>query len=202
MSDKTTKLDYGRFVPPWIRNLPVESTISENYTIESSNVTLVEENIEPGTEVQITKEDGDLVAKPMETVRQEKEEQRKRREVAKRARKRNQARKNRLKREERREFWSQYDIPIPFIIQDNTRIGELQKGSTGTGKTSNTVEHFVVKESFTEGRLSRESGEFLCQNAGERGHWSVEEKDLITDPDETTPKITCQTCLKRMERWK
>lgn len=202
MSNKTTKLDCGRFVPPWVSDIPFESTISEDYTIESLNVALAEKNIDPGTEVQITMKDGDLVAKPMKIVKQEQEEEKRRRELAKRARERNQARKERLKREERREFWNQYDIPIPFTIQDNTRIGQLQRGSTGTGKTSNTVEHFVVKESFTEGRLSRENGEFLCQNAGERGHWGIGKKDLITDPDETTPKITCKTCLKRMERWK
>jgi hypothetical protein len=137
----------------------------------------------------------------MRIVEKEKEERKRRRDLAKKARERNRHRTKRIQQEEREDFWNQYDIPIEFTIQDNIRIGELQKGSSGTGRTENSVDHFVVRESFTEGRLSRESGEFLCKNKGE---WAnlMGKQEPISDPDENTPVVTCKTCLKRMERWK
>lgn len=93
------------------------------------------------------------------------------------------------------EFWEQYDIPIDFATAQNNRIGELQKGSTGTGVTEDTATHFYVLEAFTDGRLERDEHDFLCLGKGDN-------PDRPTEPEESPPKITCETCRERMERWR
>lgn len=93
------------------------------------------------------------------------------------------------------EFWVQYDIPIDFATAQNNRLSELQKGSTGTGATESTARHLYVLEAFEDGRLSREAGRFLCLGEGDR-------PDRPNEPATNPKKITCETCLKRMERWK
>lgn len=87
-------------------------------------------------------------------------------------------------------FWDGYDIPIEFAVAQNNRIGQLQRGSTGTGRTRSTAVHFRVKESFEDGRLSRERGEYLCKGRGQY-------------PDEMNAlePVTCNQCLSLMERW-
>lgn len=203
MSDETVKVKTGRFVPPWIRSLPFNKTVTEDHTIKvgEEEFPLANDSIDPNTEVKIKRSEGGVVAKPVSVVEREKQERKERKKLAKKTRERARIREKRLKREKRANFWSEYDIPVKFRVQDNIRIGELKKGSSGTGRAKNTVDHFVVRESFSEGRLSREKGEFLCKNEGEWAHLH-DPKEPITDPDETTPVVTCKTCLKRMERWK
>jgi hypothetical protein len=95
------------------------------------------------------------------------------------------------------EFWEQYDIPISFGACIKVRMSGLQRGSWGDGRARDTVTHLHVKEGFTDGRLSRESDTILCDPD------SHVDEMMEEDPTESgLPKpVTCETCLKRMERW-
>lgn len=201
---KIIPVDTGGLVPPWVKDLPAKSTITEDYTLEMglTKLPLTEQALEPGTEVQVITHDSDLAVRDWQYVEVKKKEKRRRRELRKKAHERAQARKQRLKRQERAEFWSQYTIPIPFKIATNTRITELRRGSSGTGRTQSTVQHFLTEEAFEDGRLKRDRHDFLCDNKGERWHYGIDEQDPTTDPGEQTPIVTCETCLKRMDRWK
>ena len=93
------------------------------------------------------------------------------------------------------DFWKEYDIPFEFGVAQNSRISQLKKGSSGTGRTSSTATHLYVLESFDQGRLSRKLGRFLCKGEGRNPH--------RTDNGEENPEeIDCSECLSLMKRWK
>ena len=93
------------------------------------------------------------------------------------------------------DFWDKYEIPFEFGVAQNSRISQLRKGSSGTGRTSSTSTHLYVLESFEDGRLSREKGRFLCKGEGRNPQ--------RTDNGEENPEeVDCSNCLSLMERWK
>lgn len=190
----------GRFQPP---GLPtklksgVTGVISESGVIESDELSadLVLEDqdaIEPGTEVRVTLRRGHAHAIPVDELE--------RLQTAKRAKHRykewRRRRKQEAREEQREQFWEQYKIPIEFTTGQNSRLGELQRGSTGTGRTEHTATHFVVLEEISEGRLEREEREFLCRQEGR-----FPDRPTTGKNDEQEPKVTCETCLDRMDRW-
>jgi hypothetical protein len=199
------EVKYGRFVPPWVSELPIETTVTEDLTVEIGleELPLIDPPFDPQTKVKVyLHDDSKMVAKDIEQVKKEETKRKQRREKAKKARKRNEMRNTRIKKEARAEFWNQYDIPVDFIVVDNVRIGELQKGSTGTGRTEHTVDHLMPLEPFEDGRLKREANEFLCKNKGKYWDIALHDEDPVEDPDENTRKVTCKACLQLMERWK
>ena len=89
-----------------------------------------------------------------------------------------------------------YQIPFDYTTAIKVRLSGLTRGSTGTGRARDTVNHLFVKEPFTEGRLSREADSYLCDpNASPRFPSGEGEHD---EPRE----VTCSACLDLMERWK
>jgi hypothetical protein len=104
-------------------------------------------------------------------------------------------------RKQAERFWSQYNIPVAYDVAIKGRQSGLTRGSTGTGRARNTVVHLFVQESFEEGRLSRDAETYLCDpNSVPRYEFTEERR--TDDEGEYIPKVTCNTCLKRMERWK
>lgn len=90
---------------------------------------------------------------------------------------------------------SDYAIPFDYTTAHKIRLSGLQRGSTGTGRYRDTVNHLLVKEPFSEGRLSREADQYLCDpNSKARFPSGEGEHD---EPRE----VTCQSCLDLMERW-
>lgn len=95
-------------------------------------------------------------------------------------------------------FWSWYKIPIEFGTAIKVRKSGLSRGSWGDGRARDTVVHFHVKEGFTDGRLSRTTDAYLCES----------DSHVFPDAEEGSlregleQKVTCETCLERMERWK
>lgn len=105
--------------------------------------------------------------------------------------------KEQRKREAER-FWRKYDIPIEYGVCIKVRRSGLLRGSSGNGRARDTVQHLHVKEAFRDGRLQRAADRYLC----EKGSY-VREMAREGELEEGLPrKITCETCLKRMERWK
>lgn len=95
-------------------------------------------------------------------------------------------------------FWSQYEIPFDYGTAIKVRLSGLQRGSSGTGRAQDTVEHLHVKEAFRDGRLSRSADSYLCAPDS-----YVTPNSESQEVDDGLPRpITCETCLKRMERWK
>jgi len=105
------------------------------------------------------------------------------------------------KRYEAEQFWAQYDLPFEHDTCIKVRRSGLLRGSSGTGHAADTVVHLHVKESFSEGRLRRGEDAYLC----EKGSWvdanGREERHRDGDGGTYRPKVTCKTCLDRMERW-
>lgn len=199
------KADIKGFITPGtvgtIQQDKVEGTIAENGLVKTDSVDdriiLANKDAIPiGSPVRVRIKNGYVYVKPTEQI--EADEKRAKEALEQRRKER----KRRLKKE-RREFWNSYDIPITFSTAQNSRLGELRRGSTGTGATPSTVQHLCVLEDFKDGRIERESGEFLCRNEGKFSDNTFHtDKIKPAEQGEETEKITCKTCLKRMERWK
>lgn len=105
------------------------------------------------------------------------------------------------KRQQAEEFWEQYDIPFEWDTAIKGRRSGLLRGSTGTAHTANTVIHLYVEESFSEGRLKRDEGVYLCEPRSNPSFEFTEER-FTEDGEEYIPAVTCNACLKKMKRWK
>jgi hypothetical protein len=103
-------------------------------------------------------------------------------------------------REKADRFWSQYTIPFVHDVAIKGRQSGLTRGSAGTGRARNTVIHLFVQESFTAGRLSRDAETYLC-DPDSVPRYQFENERQTDDEGEYVPKVTCDTRLKRMERW-
>lgn len=104
-------------------------------------------------------------------------------------------------RQRAEQFWDQYDIPFEYDTCIKVRRSGLLRGSSGTGHASDTVVHLHVLEPFTQGRLSRTENSYLCENDSFVGFDGREERH-IEDGESYVPAVTCDTCLKRMARWR
>ncbi|WP_435099550.1 hypothetical protein [Halarchaeum sp. P4] len=98
-------------------------------------------------------------------------------------------------------FWSRYEIPFEYDTCIKVRRSGLLRGSAGTGHASDTVVHLHVKEAFSAGRLSRTADSFLCEKDSYVPRDGRKERH-VDDGESYVPAVTCETCLKRMERWK
>lgn len=92
------------------------------------------------------------------------------------------------------DFWDQYDIPFDHGLAINASITELRRGSSGTGRGKDTVTHLQVQESFSEGRLERDTAAFLCRTSGKH--------PMTVDSPPLTEPVTCSRCRELMKRWK
>lgn len=95
-------------------------------------------------------------------------------------------------------FWEKYEIPFEFGAAIKVRSSGLKRGSWGDGRARDTVVHLHVKESFKDGRLSRSADSYLCEKGS---HIDLQGEEPPVS-DGLPKKITCETCLNRMERWK
>ena len=201
-------------VPPGIQQaLPAYGSITESghVDVDDLDITLVvpdDTDFDAGEHVEVSLgSDGHLFATTTEQ-RQREEYERKAQRYLK-AREQRQ-RKKRRKREAE-EFWSQYEIPFEYTVAIKGRRSGLLRGSSGTGRTSNTVEHLFVKESFEDGRLSREvpahrqeddrdGGVYLCKDEASFRFDDCTRRG--SDGEAYLPPVTCKACLNLMKRWK
>ncbi len=97
------------------------------------------------------------------------------------------------------EFWEQYSIPYKFSSEIKVVLSGLSERSSGNGCNKATVRHIVLLEDFTDGKLKRNSGQFLCsQPTGIVKHFDDREGALV-EPQE---RITCRECLRKIKRYK
>jgi len=196
-------------VPPGLpESVPVDGVVTEDQYVDigwKGEPTLkLTEELPAGTEVKVYLKNDNLIAKTHALVEQEERETQRRREQQKWERERARIHKKARRKKRNREFWGQYDIPFDCTTATNDRLGELQRGSSGTGRTKHTAIHFVPLEPISEGRLRRDAREYLCQNEGQYAtlRYQPTQVDEVPPPGEDKEAITCQSCLDRMERWR
>lgn len=187
------------FVDPalikWFQRKPREGVVTGGGHIEFDErdgvkITVSRDSrIEDGTRVHVKLKNGNLVCAPISELKTNDEP------VANRSKTGDSKAK-----QDAEDFWDQYDIPFEYDVAIKGRRSGLLRGSSGTGRTRQTVMHLFVKEAFTDGRLSREADTYLCSN--EAKFRFTEEGNTSDNTKSYTPSVTCQTCLERMKRWK
>lgn len=110
-----------------------------------------------------------------------------------------QGRVSQSRRERAAEFWDGFDIPADHDTAINVVRSGLLRGSNGSGRNASSVTHLYFTEGFSEGRLSREEGELLCEPS--QADRNGREERHVEDGEEYVPRVTCSTCRDRMERW-
>jgi len=204
VSDGWKRLETPRFVNPALTHA-LESRTARGEVRDSGRVSVEGEtmridgqcSLEPGTKVVVSLKDGDFQFRSLELQRRSEREVRERGKQKRRARERYKDWKHRRARE----FWNQYTIPFQWDVAIKGRRSGLLKGSSGTGRAANTVEHLYVRESFEDGRLSRPADCYLCDDSA---HFRFDEGERRqnSDGESYIPPVTCSRCLDLMERWK
>lgn len=201
------RLGVRGMVPPGAASEVPGSTaeLTEDMTLDVHGITLVPQDtdgLEPGMELIVTRPMGRKgeYARPLAEHRREQDRKERRRELKDRASERAAWRRKR----KAREFWNQYDIPFEWDVAIKGRLSGLSRGSWGDGRAANTVDHLFTRESFSEGRLSRPEGCYLCHTERDSSPRFQFDGERRTDPDgeEYIPPVTCSGCLERMDRWK
>ena len=153
-----------------------------------------------GAEVVIREDDAGLYCKTVEQVEKEKREREQRQREKERKRKHEQARKEDRRRAEALRFWQGYDIPFEYDVRIKVRRSGLLRGSNGTGRAKDTVEHLYVREGFEDGRLARSADRYLCDDSAH-----IRDQDTTTasdsDGNRYERRVTCKACLDLMDRW-
>jgi hypothetical protein len=98
-------------------------------------------------------------------------------------------------------FWKQYDLQFDYKLAINLRTSGLKRGSTGTGRAKDTVNHLYLCEEVEDGRLKREDGRFLCKGESKMTDTVTDVNYTPNDGENYPRKVTCSRCLELMERW-
>lgn len=104
-------------------------------------------------------------------------------------------------------FFQQFCFPFKYDVGEKEVLSGLSENSWGDGRRKNTVIHLLLEEDWTDGRLRRKKGDFLCTScSGSNGNsWSGQNLQIRHHDGENQqymPKVSCKQCLKMMERWK
>lgn len=93
-------------------------------------------------------------------------------------------------------------LPFPYYVAIKVNMRLLTPNSRLTGERSNTVQHIVVEEAFSRGRLKRDAQEFLCGGDSHLGLTSREQDGgyNITRHGIMPYEVTCNRCLEIAKR--
>jgi len=187
-----------KVIGPGTEGVIREGGVVDLYDIDTQNLRLSDnDTIEPGTEVRVSMWGRQVYCQPKNEYERQQERNQRRQELERKA----VARYKHWKRRRAEEFFEQYDIPFEWDVAIKGRRSGLGRGSWGDGRAADTVNHLFVCESFSEGRIERSAESYLC-TPGIPEFRFTEERHLDGDEEEYRPKVTCKTCLERMERWK
>lgn len=108
-------------------------------------------------------------------------------------------------RAEAEAFNARIKLPVRWEAGIKDVLSGLSETSRGDGRNKATVEHILLLEPLTAGRLKREAGDFLCTAAsGSNGkRWSHQSAEHAVDGDGNLyqPEITCKACLALAKKW-
>ena len=203
---ETFRLNFGGFIDPrWMRavqsgkHLAVVDSSGKNITLEGETLAL-DGQLAPGTHVLVwldrnfyccTKTDFDHHQAAIKAAAEEKSEKRRQLE-------------NKI-REESETFNDAIRVPGKWTVGQKDVLSGLSENSWGDGRNARTVNHILLQEDLSEGRLKRAEGDFLCSSrAGLNGkQWSgaAQIDCLDGDGEKYLPKVTCKQCLKLAKRW-
>lgn len=94
-------------------------------------------------------------------------------------------------------FNSSLNLPFRWCSDIKVVMSGLMENSNGSGVNKRSVQHVRVLEAYSDGRLKRDFGDFLCgrdesKHQGYTDHaWDAEAK----------AKITCKQCIKVAKRF-
>ncbi len=102
-------------------------------------------------------------------------------------------------------FNARLKLPARWDTGYKDVISGLSATSMGDGRNRASVEHILLLEPLTHGRLRRDAGDFLCSSTSAQNGkaWSGTSISRSQDGDGVSyaPQITCKACLKIAERW-
>lgn len=208
MTDGWTRLTVPGMVNPTLmdtlRSRMEHGTITEDGHVEVDNFPndllkqAGDERVDAGTDVVIRLHAGNIYCRPKSEQERAEREAKERREQKQRARERFKDWKARRARE----FWNEYQIPVEYDAAIKGRRSGLLRGSDGSGRDASTVIHLFVREAFSDGRLERDGDVYLCTGEREASFQFDGVRRQDSDGNQYLPRVTCETCLNRMKRWK
>lgn len=105
-------------------------------------------------------------------------------------------------RDEANAFNEALNVPVEWRTGYKSVLSGLSVNSWGDGTNRATVGHIELLAPLTEGRLQRNSGDFLCtRDTGKQ--WTGDSHFQTTD-SKGQPfdlKVTCKQCIKMASRW-
>jgi hypothetical protein len=103
------------------------------------------------------------------------------------------------------EFWETFTFPVKFHVEVKEVLSGLSESSSGNGQKKSSKIHLILDEDFSNGRLKRTKGDFLCSQQKKYGNWSGQNDEqyfcYIDRDTKYVPAITCQECLKKAKRF-
>jgi hypothetical protein len=93
-------------------------------------------------------------------------------------------------------------LKIPVRWKRAHRIGSLRRKAWADGYRSNSVEHVLLLDDLSDGRLKRKRGDFLC--SARITNLSAHQIINMSDSDEQRSKrqkVTCPKCIEIAQRW-
>lgn len=90
---------------------------------------------------------------------------------------------------------SKIKLPVQWMVGIKDVLSGLSESSNGSGRKSNTVNHILLPEGISAGRIARNPGDFICtpKNGSNGKQWSQQpvEAKLLNEQ----PEVTCKSCL-------
>lgn len=106
-------------------------------------------------------------------------------------------------------FWATHEIPFDFSLEIKEVLSGLKEGTMLHAQKRSTVLHIYLQEDYTNGRFSRNKGDYLCANEKAKygGNWTgnvgMRLYEFQDHREKTIRNIpTCKACLKILERFK
>lgn len=95
-------------------------------------------------------------------------------------------------------------LKIPVRWKRAHRIAALKRKAWADGYRSNSVEHVLLLDDLSDGRLKRKRGDFLCgaRIANLAAHQILNMSDFDEQQRSKRQKVTCLKCLAIAQRWK
>lgn len=108
-------------------------------------------------------------------------------------------------REEARVRNDRLRLPVKWTAGQKDVLSGLSRSSTGNGRNRATVNHILLQEPLSKGRLIRKEGDFLCasDSAGNGKRWSGRPEAVAFDGDGRpyAPAVNCRSCLRLAASW-
>lgn len=144
----------------------------------------------------------------LETEEEQKEKQRQSEERHKKEKEEYRILRNK-RREEAEAFNAQIHIPVKWASGFKDVLSGITDYGRQDGRNKATVNHVLLQEDLSDGKLHRKKGDFLCSSSSEQNgkRWlSSNEESTVAwffdgDGNECQGQITCKNCLKIAKRW-